>query len=242
VDKRTFLKSLFLGSAGLYLSASFSKVKASRVSKTWDGVFVLPEFNYSFHSFRPQFDASVLRAHYQVHASYVNELNLAVRKYGVNGKSAYEILTNAGSYPKDLCNASGGFLNHKLFWKMIEPARGQKPGTELTKAIEHRFGSMEDFRQQFTENTLARRENGWNWLVYSDNRLDIVFTPGNENPIMNTPQGKVVPLLCLDAWDHAYGRISKEEYIRSFWNVVNWDFVSRRYHYAHKRSNTRLVV
>jgi superoxide dismutase, Fe-Mn family len=239
VDKRTFLKSVFLGSTGLILSASVSKVKASRVQKTWDGVFILPELNYSFHSLEPHMNASLLRQHYQVHhAGYVRQLNSEVRQQGLKGITAYAILSNAAQYNKDTCHLGGGFLNHKLFWKMLRPAVGQQPSEELKRGIESRFGSMDAFRGSFNETALAHHENGWNWLVYSGKGLEIVHTSQNDNPIMNQPAGKITPLLCLDLWDHAFGPDSKAEYVESFWNVVNWDFVSKRYHFAVKKSGS----
>jgi Fe-Mn family superoxide dismutase len=233
VDKRTFIKSVFLGSAGLFISLRASKAKASVSKKKWDGKFILPELGFAYSALEPHMDAHSLQLHHiREHAAYTQQFNADVKAAGLTGKTAFEILTNASKYSETLLNTGGGYLNHKLFWKMLAPAKGQQPSRELMNAIIRDFGSFNAFRESFDRGAISVPSEGWAWLIYSDNRLKVTHTTGNKSPVMETAAEQGTPLLCLDLWNHAYTGTYGEDrsaYVKSFWNVVNWDFVSLRY-------------
>jgi superoxide dismutase, Fe-Mn family len=233
VDKRTFLKSVFLGSTGLFILARANKLKASVSKKKWDGKFVLPELGFAYSALEPHMNAHTLQMHHtRDHAAYTEQFNAAVRGAGLTGKTAYEILTHASDYSETLVHTGGGYLNHKLFWKMLAPARGQQPSRELMNALTRDFGSFDAFRDNFTRAANSVPAEGWAWMIFSENRLKITSTTDNKSPLMNTSPEQGVPLLCLDLWKHAYEETfgaDRPAYVNSFWNVVNWDFVSLRY-------------
>jgi superoxide dismutase, Fe-Mn family len=233
VDKRTFIKSVFLGGTGLLLTSRAYKLKASVNKKRWDGKFILPELGFAYGALEPHMDEHTLKLHHgRDHAAYTAQFNTAVKNAGLTGKTAYEILSGASKYPENILNTGGGYLNHKLFWKMLAPARGQQPSRELMNAITRDFGSFDAFRESFTQAANSVPSEGWAWMIYSKDRLKVTITTENRSPIMDTAPEKGKPLLCLDLWKHAYAGTygnDRSAYIRSFWNVVNWDFVSLRY-------------
>lgn len=233
MDKRTFIKSVFLGSTGLFVSSQAFKLKASAHRKKWDGIFILPELGFAYGALEPHMDARTLRLHHlKKHGAYTEQFNAAVREAGLKGKTAFEILSHASQYSENLLNTCGGYLNHKLFWKMLSPAKGQKPSGELMNAITRDFGSFDAFRESFTRAANSIPSDGWAWLIYSKDRLQVIHTTENNSPVMNTVPDQGTPLLCLDLWNHAYADAYQDDrsaYVESFWNVVNWDFVSLRY-------------
>jgi hypothetical protein len=115
VDKRTFIKSVFLGSAGLLISARSYRLKASVYKKKWEGKFLLPELGFAYSDLEPYMDAGSLKLHHQKeHAAYTEKFNAAVKEAGLTGKTAFEILSNASKYSETIRNTAGGYLNHKL--------------------------------------------------------------------------------------------------------------------------------
>jgi Fe-Mn family superoxide dismutase len=233
VDKRTFVKSVFLGSTGLVISSQAFKLKASAGKKKWDGKFVLPELAFAYSALEPHMDSHTLQLHHRHdHAVYTELFNAAVKDAGLKGKTAFEILTHASQYSETIRNTGGGYLNHKLFWKMLAPARGQQPSKALNDAFSRDFGSFDAFREEFMQSANFVPTEGWVWLIYSNNRLKITCTTENNSPVMDTIPEQGIPLLCLDLWKHAYTGAYGDDrpaYVQSFWNVVNWDFVSLRY-------------
>ncbi len=233
MDKRTFIKSVFLGSTGLFLSARAYRLKASTGKKKWDGKFMLPELGFAYSDLEPHINAGSLKQHHKnEHAAYTEKFNAAVKEAGLTGKTAFEILSGASKYSETIRNTGGGYLNHKLFWKMLAPDRGQQPSGELINAFNRDFGSFDAFREKFAQEANSRSSEGWTWLIYSDRQLKISRTDGNNSPLMDTESEQGTPLLCLDLWKHAYSDLyhnDKSAYIQSFWKIVNWDFVSLRY-------------
>jgi len=234
VDKRTFLKSIFLGTAGIALSGFIVKLKAVRAKKKWDGVFKLPELPYAFGALEPFIDAETMELHYtRHHAAYTEKLNMAVSEAGLTGKSAYELLKEVSRYPAAIRNNGGGYLNHKLFWKMLAPASGKKPSSALSMAFDRDFGSFEAFKEAFGTASKSVFGSGWAWLIADQSgKLKTTVTNNQDSPIMDISGDKGIPILCLDVWEHAYyikNQNRRVDYIEAFWNVANWDFVSQRY-------------
>jgi superoxide dismutase, Fe-Mn family len=232
VDKRTFLKSVFLGAAGVAASGFSSKLKAAKTNKKWDGVFMLPELPYAYGALEPFIDAETMELHYtRHHAAYTDKLNAAVAAAGLTGKSAHELLKDVSQYPESIRNNGGGYLNHKLFWKMLAPPTGKQPSAELLAALNRDFGSLDVFKEKFSAAAKSVFGSGWAWLIADKGKLKITTTRNQDNPIMDIADEKGVPVLCLDVWEHAYyirNQNRRVDYIEAFWNVVNWDFVSQR--------------
>jgi hypothetical protein len=115
---------------------------------------------------------------------------------------------------------------------MLSPKPMKLTG-ELETKIKKEFKSFNNFKKEFETIAKERFGSGWVWLVLtSQNRLKIMSTPNQDNPLMNVIEGGGFPLLGLDLWEHAYYlkyRNKRDEYITNFWKVVNWDFVSRMY-------------
>ena len=244
MDKRTFIKSIFLGTAGVFAAGFGGKLKAAGARKKWDGIFKLPELPYQYNALEPFIDAQTMELHYaKHHAAYTNNLNTAVKQAGLTGKSAHELLKNVSAYSPAIRNNGGGYLNHKLFWKMLAPtSSATKPSAELMAAINRDFTSMESFRNEFSAAAKSVFGSGWAWLVVDETtgRLKVTATLNQDNPLMDVVAEKGTPVLCLDVWEHAYylqNQNRRANYIESFWNVVNWDFVSQRYNSTVKRMN-----
>lgn len=233
MNKRTFIKSLFLGSAGFLAMGSASKLKAGRARKKWNGEFVLPELPYAYNALEPYMDARTMELHYSKHhAAYTEKFNAAVKEAGLNGKTAVEILSEVSKYSPAIRNNGGGFLNHKWFWNMLAPATGKQPSQELLDALNKDFGSLDAFKEKFSAAAKSVFGSGWAWLIADGDKLKVTTTGNQDSPIMDIAAEKGFPLLCIDVWEHAYYlkyQNRRAEFIDAFWNVANWDFVSQRY-------------
>lgn len=135
-------------------------------------------------------------------------------------------------------NNGGGFYNHTLFWENMTPSQQEIPG-ELKKAIENDFGTLDSFKEKFSEASKTRFGSGWGWLAINSNgKLFVTSTPNQDNPLMDVATDKGVPLLGLDVWEHAYYlkyQNRRAEYVDNFWNLVDWNVVNSRF----KKANTR---
>ncbi|NUN11627.1 superoxide dismutase [Candidatus Micrarchaeota archaeon] len=191
-------------------------------------MFELPKLSYSFDALEPYIDAKTMEIHYtKHHQAYVDNLNKAVAGTDWESKSIEEIIKNLNSIPEATRNAvrnnGGGHFNHSMFWKMLSPKPTQ-PSDSLTQSINSAFGSMDEFKQKFNSCATSRFGSGWAWLVSTGDKLEILSTPNQDNPLT---EGKT-PLLGLDVWEHAYYlkyQNRRAEYANAFWNVVNWNFV-----------------
>jgi Fe-Mn family superoxide dismutase len=141
-------------------------------------------------------------------------------------------------FDKSVRNNAGGAFNHALFWKMLSPTK-QKLKGEIFEKIVKDFGSYRDFKTKFEECAKDRFGSGWAWLVLTpNNRLKIMSTANQDNPLMNVVDGGGFPLLGLDLWEHAYYlkyQNKRDEYIRGFWDCVNWGFVNELYNARTKK-------
>jgi Fe-Mn family superoxide dismutase len=129
-------------------------------------------------------------------------------------------------------NNAGGVYNHQLFWKMLSP-NNTKPSEDLLDKIIKDFGSYDDFRKKFERVAQDKFGSGWVWLVVGSNgKLRVTSTSNQDNPEMNNIRGGGKVLLGLDIWEHAYYLRylnKRDQYIKNFWKVVNWDFVNSEY-------------
>ena len=198
--------------------------------------FELPDLPYAFEALEPHIDARTMEIHHdRHHAGYTNNLNNAIAGTDLEGKSIEEIIANVSGNAA-VRNNGGGYYNHNLFWEVMSPHGGGNPGGDLGAAIDQAFGSLDDFKESFSKAAATRFGSGWAWLtVGADGALAVSSTPNQDNPLMDVADVKGTPILGLDVWEHAYYlnyQNKRPEYIQAFWNVVNWDEVSRRFQSA----------
>ncbi|MFO7923459.1 MAG: superoxide dismutase [Bacteroidales bacterium] len=195
--------------------------------------FKLPELKYKYNALEPHIDARTMEIHYtKHHAAYTDKLNAAVENTDMAGKSIEDLLKNISDYPVGVRNNGGGFYNHNLFWEVMSPGGGGEPGGDLMQAIKSDFGSFEAFKDEFSNAAATRFGSGWAWLVKQDGRLVVSSTPNQDNPLMDVSEVKGVPVLGIDVWEHAYYlnyQNRRPDYISAFWNVIDWDEVSRKF-------------
>jgi Fe-Mn family superoxide dismutase len=130
-------------------------------------------------------------------------------------------------------NNAGGHYNHEMFWQLMKPAPATAPTGELADAINKNFGSLDNFKTSFGDAAKARFGSGWAWLIIkADNSLAVCSTPNQDNPLMDIAEIKGTPILGLDVWEHAYYlkyQNKRPDYINAWWNLVNWEFVQKKY-------------
>lgn len=188
---------------------------------------------YEFDSLIDFIDGETMRTHYSKHyKGYVDKLNGELEKIKGKDLDLEEIIKKISKFNQIVKNNGGGAFNHALFWKMLTP-KPSKIGEVILKKIEKDFGSYEKFKNEFEIQAKSKFGSGWIWLVLSKtNRLKIVTTSNQDNPLMNTEKENGYPLLGLDLWEHAYYlkyKNQRDKYIKNFWKVVNWGFVEDQY-------------
>lgn len=202
--------------------------------------FNLPPLPYAPDALEPHIDALTMQVHHSKHhQTYLDKLNKALEGTDLKQKSIEEILSNASNYGPVVRNNGGGYYNHNLFWSMLGPNRGGEPSMEaLLEAINKKFGSFEQFKEEFSQAAMNRFGSGWAWLcVDAKGELFVCSTPNQDNPIMDVvdEECKGTPILGLDVWEHAYYlryQNRRPEYIEAFWNLVNWEEVFRLFQAA----------
>jgi len=196
--------------------------------------FSLPDLKYAFEALEPHIDARTMEIHHDKHhAAYVTNLNAALQGTEHEGKSLEDLLTHISQLPPAVRNNGGGHWNHSMFWEIMAPNAGGEPTGALAEAINSAFGSFDEMKKQFGQAATTRFGSGWAWLcVDADGNLFITSTPNQDNPLMDVADKKGLPILGLDVWEHAYYlhyQNRRPDYITSWWNVVNWAEVTRRF-------------
>lgn len=195
--------------------------------------FELPKLPYDFNALEPHIDARTMEIHHgKHHNAYVTNLNNAIAGTDMESKSLEELMKIAGSNTA-VRNNGGGHYNHTLFWNIMSPNGGGQPTGELAAAIDAKFGSFDAFKDEFAKAAATRFGSGWAWLVVDANKqLAVSSTPNQDNPLMDVAEVKGTPILGIDVWEHAYYlhyQNRRPDYVGAFWNVINWDEVSKRY-------------
>lgn len=202
-------------------------------------MFTLPPLPYDYAALEPWIDTETMKLHHDKHhQTYVDNLNKALENLPEFAKMhGTELLASLESLPGDVRvkvkNNLGGTLNHNLFWQIMcseaEAAQFKVDQSAIGKEITKIFGSMESFKEKFSSTALGRFGSGWIWLVKNDGgKLEIVDTPNQDSPLSLNQ----TPLLGLDVWEHAYYlkyQNRRADYIKSWWNVVNWKEVNTRF-------------
>lgn len=187
---------------------------------------------YSYDALEPYIDTVTMEIHFSKHhAAYVKNINDAIVEEDIKLNSESELLSSISKYSMKARNNAGGAWNHNFFWSIMRGNANPYPEGKLLEAINNTFGSFDEFKTQFTQTALTRFGSGWAWLVKQDEKLLITSTPNQDNPLMDVAEVKGKPLLALDVWEHAYYlkyQNKRNEYIANWWNVVNWDEVSKQ--------------
>ena len=195
--------------------------------------FKLPSLPYALNALEPHIDARTMEIHHgKHHNAYVTNLNAAIAGTDLEGKSLEELMRVAGSNPA-VRNNGGGHWNHSLFWQILSPTGGGLPTGELAAAIDAKFGSFDAFKETFNKAGATRFGSGWAWLcVDTKKELCVCSSPNQDNPLMDVSDCPGTPILGLDVWEHAYYlhyQNRRPDYIAAFWNLINWEEVSKRY-------------
>ena len=195
--------------------------------------FELPSLPYALNALEPHIDARTMEIHHgKHHNAYVTNLNAAIAGTDLEGKSLEELMKVAGSNAA-VRNNGGGHWNHSLFWQILSPTGGGLPTGALAAAIDAKFGSFDAFKETFNKAGATRFGSGWAWLcVDSKKELCVCSSPNQDNPLMDVSDCPGTPILGLDVWEHAYYlhyQNRRPDYIAAFWNLVNWEEVSKRY-------------
>jgi Fe-Mn family superoxide dismutase len=195
--------------------------------------FQLPSLPYALDALEPHIDARTMEIHHgKHHNAYVTNLNAAIAGTELEGKSLEELMKVAGSNAA-VRNNGGGHWNHSLFWQILSPTGGGLPTGELAAAIDAKFGSFDAFKETFNKAGATRFGSGWAWLcVDTKKELCVCSSPNQDNPLMDVSDCPGTPILGLDVWEHAYYlhyQNRRPDYIAAFWNLVNWEEVSKRY-------------
>jgi len=187
---------------------------------------------YDYNALEPHIDEQTMKIHHDKHhQAYCDKFNAALKKQPeLYDKKPEELIANLKDLPEEIRTAirnnGGGFINHNFFWSILK--KETQPTGEILEAINKKFGSIEKFKEEFSNAAKTRFGSGWAWLVLNNGELEIMSTPNQDSPLT---QGKK-PLLAIDVWEHAYYlkyQNKRPEYVENFFNIINWDKVNELY-------------
>ncbi len=196
--------------------------------------YSLPDLPYAYDALEPNIDARTMEIHHSKHhQGYTNKVNAALEGHEFADLEIEEVLRRINELPANkkqaVINNGGGYANHKLFWTILSPNGGGVPSGDLAKAINSTFGSLDKFKEEFSNAAGTRFGSGWAWLsVDKDGNLKVHSTANQDSPIMDG----YTPILGVDVWEHAYYlnyQNRRPDYVSAFWNMVNWDQVAEYY-------------
>lgn len=205
--------------------------------------YLLPKLPYDFADLEPHIDAATMKVHYTGHhQAYVKKLNELLKNLPHLQRPVEKILVSLEDYPAEIRrkvkNNAGGHANHSLFWTLLTPKKGQEPKAEFKHKLTQAFESQENFQEKFSAVARGHFSNGWAWLCTDKlGELSVFSTKDHESPLTKG----LTPLLVLDLWEHAYylkHQNKKENYIKTFWNVINWDEVGKRWEEFQRKGET----
>lgn len=205
--------------------------------------YELPPVPYPYDALEPHIDARTMEIHHtKHHQAYTDKLNAALEKcpQEIQDKDIVEILSNLKQIPADQLSAinfnGGGFDNHRIFWNNMKPNGGGEPAGSIASAINSSFGSFSDFKEKFSSTTALIQGSGWGWLAYNPSSKKVEY---KSMPNQTSPRTEgLIPLLGCDVWEHAYYlkyQNRRPDYISAWWNVINWDDVTKRFDDAKNR-------
>ncbi len=202
--------------------------------------YTLPPLPYAFDALEPHIDARTMEIHHDKHhAAYINNLNNALKDHpGLAAKPVNELIADLSAVPENIRTAvrnnGGGHSNHSFFWEIMGPGKGGEPVGALAEVIAKTFGSFEEFKAKFEAGGVGRFGSGFVWLIVNkQGALEIVSTPNQDSPIMDGNK----PVIANDVWEHAYYlhyQNRRPDYLKAWWNVVNWHHAEQNYQTALK--------
>jgi superoxide dismutase, Fe-Mn family len=196
--------------------------------------FELPPLPYAYDALEPYIDVQTMQLHHDKHhATYVTNLNNALKGHDFENLPVEQVIRRLNEVPEGVRTAvrnnGGGHLNHSMFWQIMKPNGGGQPTGELGDAITATFGSFDALKTAFNDAGVKRFGSGWSWLVLDrSGKLQVVSTANQDNPISDG----LYPVLGNDVWEHAYYlkyQNRRPEYLNAWWNVVNWEEITKRY-------------
>ncbi|MEO8953137.1 MAG: superoxide dismutase [Ktedonobacteraceae bacterium] len=197
--------------------------------------YELPPLPYDYSALEPTIDAETMHLHHDKHhAAYVNNLNAALQSNSqLASLSIDDLVSRLNEVPENIRTAvrnnGGGHANHSMFWQIMKPNGGGQPSGDLASAIQQAFGSLDQLKTAFNDAGAKRFGSGWTWLVLDKSgNLQVTSTANQDSPLTDG----LYPVMGNDVWEHAYYlkyQNRRPEYLSAWWNVVNWDEISRRY-------------
>ena len=199
--------------------------------------YELPKLPYAYDALEPHIDKETMNIHHtKHHNTYITNVNAALEGHDdLSSKTIEELISDLNAVPENIRTAvrnnGGGHANHSLFWELMTPNGTGAPTGALAEAIDSKFGSFDEFKSKFENAGKTRFGSGWAWLTVSNGELEVTSTANQDSPLS---EGKT-PILGVDVWEHAYYlkyQNKRPDYLAAFWNVVNWDEVSKRFESA----------
>jgi Fe-Mn family superoxide dismutase len=196
--------------------------------------FTLAPLPYAYDALEPIIDKETMMLHHDKHhLAYVNGLNAGLKDHpDLQNKTLEELLKGINSLPEavrtPVRNHGGGHYNHNLYWEIMTPGGAKEPTGALAEAINATFGNVENLKTQVNDAGMKRFGSGWSWLVVDNGKLLVISTANQDCPLMDNQ----FPILGVDVWEHAYYlkyRNVRADYLKAWWNVVNWDEVAKRF-------------
>lgn len=195
-------------------------------------MYTVPDLEYAYEALEPVISGEIMELHHDKHhKAYVDKLNAALERVPeLTDTPLVELLTNIEALPETVRDAvrnhGGGHYNHSLFWQCMTPNAKLGPRGPLSEAITAKWGNLEAFQEEFNAKALGLFGSGWVWLTRD---MELLVLPNQDAPMA---LGKGEPLMGLDVWEHAYYldyKNRRDEYIKNWWKVVNWEFIEKRY-------------
>lgn len=202
--------------------------------------FEVPPLPYAYEALEPYIDSQTMHLHHDKHhQAYVDNFNAALDKAPeLKSKDPEQILRDLNSVPEAIRTAvrnhGGGHVNHAMFWAIMGPNAGGQPTGAIADAIKNTFGDFAQFQEKFNDAGTKQFGSGWAWLVLGNGGLQVISTPNQDSPLS---QG-LYPIMGNDVWEHAYYlkyQNRRAEYLKAWWNVVNWAEVNQRFERAQKK-------
>ncbi|PYI77826.1 MAG: superoxide dismutase [Verrucomicrobia bacterium] len=197
--------------------------------------YELPKLPYPYDALEPHIDARTMEIHHtKHHQTYITNVNNALKDQPeLAKKSVEDLIRDLNAVPENIRTAvrnnGGGHANHSFFWKIMGSGKGGEPKGKLADDIKSTFGSFDQFKEKFAAAGAGRFGSGWAWLIRNKSgKLEITSTPNQDSPLMDGNS----PVVGLDVWEHAYYlnyQNRRPDYIKAWWNVVNWDEVAKNY-------------
>jgi len=238
MKRRQFISLIGMGAAAACTPAAKNKTVETTIKTATISGHFFPALPYQYHALEPYIDAATMELHYDKHhRGYFKKFSAAIENSPLETKSMPDVFAEVSKHGDAVRNNGGGYYNHMLFWESLSPDGGE-PSAKLLSHLVKNFKSLDAFKDAFFKAAKTQFGSGWAWLILdADRNLQIVATPNEDNPLMDIADVKGIPLLTIDVWEHAYYlnyQNKRGDYIKAFWNVVNWKTVNKRFEKALK--------